>query len=99
MTLTEQYLDLVNRQLPAAAQQRRYPVRFNHCFARIILDTLFEDVWYHHLAKPAYQHLTTAQLQTAIALGQQFLQDPQACFRANQASLRYRQSRSRDRPH
>ena len=92
--LRERYLDLVNRRLPAAARQRPYPVRFNHCFARIILDTLFEDVWYRHLAKPAYKHLTTAQLEAAIALGHGFLTDPQTCFRANQASLQYRQSRS-----
>ena len=63
MTLTEQYLDLVHRQLPAAAQRWVYPVRFHHCFARIILDALFEDVWYRHL--PAYKHLTAAQLAAA----------------------------------
>ncbi|MGF1461429.1 MAG: hypothetical protein ACFBSG_20685 [Leptolyngbyaceae cyanobacterium] len=91
MTLTEQYLDLINCQLPQAAQRGRYPVRFNHCFARIILDSLFQDAWYHHLDKPAYRHLTEAQLQRAIALGQKFLRDPQACFLANQASLSYRQ--------
>jgi len=95
MTLTEQYLDLVHRQLPAAAQRRVYPVRFNHCFARIILDNLFEDVWYRHLSKPAYKHLTAAQLAAAIALGQTFLADPQACFAANRASLWYRQPRDR----
>jgi len=93
MKLTEEYLDLVNRQLPEAAQRRAYPVKFNHCFARIILDSLFEDVWYRHLPKPAYQHLTAEQLQAAIALGQTFLADPEACFAANQASLRYRQQR------
>lgn len=41
MALVDQYLDLVNRQLPEVARHdSRYPVRFNDCFARIILDTL-----------------------------------------------------------
>lgn len=94
MTLTEQYLDLVNRQLPRAALQRRYPVRANHCFARIILDNLFQDVWYRHLAKPAYKNMNGEQLRAAIALGQQYLQDPQSCFIANANSLRLRQKLS-----
>ena len=91
MTLTDQYLNLVNHQLPHAAKQRPYPVRANHCFARIILDNLFQDVWYRHLEKPAYKNMTAEQLRMAIALGQQYLRDPQSCFTANQNSLRLRQ--------
>ncbi len=91
MSLTRQYLDLVNRQLPEAARRdSRYPVRLNHCFARIILDTLCGDEWYQYIPKPAYKHMSERQLQDAIALGHQFLADPQACVEANQASLQYR---------
>jgi hypothetical protein len=91
MALVDRYLDLVNRQLPEAAKHdSRYPVRFNHCFARIILDTLCGGEWYQHIPKPAYKHMTERQLQEAIALGHQFLADPQACVDANQTSLRYR---------
>ena len=37
--LRNRYLDLTSRVLPDLAQQRRFPVRFNHCFQRIVLDT------------------------------------------------------------
>ncbi len=70
--LREQYLDLINHQLPAKAQQTAMPVRFNHCFARIVLDNLFGDCWYHYLSRqqPAYKQLDEAQLKQAIALAQ-----------------------------
>jgi hypothetical protein len=38
--LRNQYLDLTNRVLPDLAQQQRFPVRFNHCFQRIVLAIL-----------------------------------------------------------
>lgn len=88
--LTDQYLDLVNHQLPKAAAQGDYPVRFNHCFARIILDNICGQIWYQVIDKPAYRHLTADQLKRAIALGKAFLADPQACHIANQKSLQYR---------
>lgn len=90
MTLTEQYLDLVNRQLPEAARNGGYPVRFNHCFARIILDNLCGCEWYQVIDKPAYKNMTDPQLEAAIALGNTFLADPKACTAANQKSLQYR---------
>lgn len=90
MTLTEQYLDLVNHQLPAAAQHGQYPVRFNHCFARIILDTICGCPWYEVVERPAYKHLSSEQMHQAIALAHQFLDDPQTCHAANRQSLAVR---------
>lgn len=89
-TLIERYLDLVNNRLPAAAKHGGYPVRFNHCFARIILDAVCGCEWYQVLERPAYKHLTNEQLKRAIAIGQEFLTNPQACCAANQTSLKYR---------
>ncbi|MGD1928119.1 MAG: hypothetical protein ACFB12_04335 [Leptolyngbyaceae cyanobacterium] len=96
MALTEQYLDLVNHQLPPAARQQRYPVRFNHCFARIILDNVCGCEWYRAIKRPAYKNMTSAQLTAAIALGHTFLAQPSACFVANQKSLMYRRQANRD---
>lgn len=90
MSLTEQYLDLINHRLPAAAQHGEYPVRFNHCFARIILDNVCGKPWYEAIAKPAYKNMTEAQVKEAIAIGQTFLDDPAACHDANRRSLQYR---------
>lgn len=89
-SLREKYLDLVNKQLPAAARDGSYPVRFNHCFARIILDNICGCEWYKMIEKPAYKHMTEAQLKQAIALGEELLTNPEACFAANTASLQYR---------
>jgi len=90
MSLTEQYLNLINQKLPAAAQQGGYPVRFNHCFTRIILDNVFGKPWYEAIAKPAYKNMTEAQMKEAIAIGQAFLDNPRACHDANRRSLEYR---------
>lgn len=90
MTLTDQYLDLINRRLPEAASSGSYPVRFNHCFARIILDNVCGCEWYRVIDKPAYKHMSQDQLKQAISLGEEFLADPQTCFTAHRTSLQYR---------
>ncbi|MEM6590425.1 MAG: hypothetical protein AAF651_01030 [Cyanobacteria bacterium P01_C01_bin.73] len=90
MTPREEYQDLVNHQLPQAAQSGTYPVRFNHCFARIILDNICGQTWYSVIDRPAYKNMTDQQLKDAVALGQSFLANPQRCHRANQKSLQYR---------
>ncbi|AFY59112.1 hypothetical protein Riv7116_6796 [Rivularia sp. PCC 7116] len=69
--LRQEYLQLTNEVLPNLAKQRQFPVRFNHCFQRIILDNLFGCCWYDVLDKrqgAAYQQLNKAQLEKAISL-------------------------------
>ncbi|MEM8501542.1 MAG: hypothetical protein AAF716_00130 [Cyanobacteria bacterium P01_D01_bin.1] len=90
--LREQYLSLVNDQLPNRAKEGLMPVRFNHCFARIILDNLFEGCWYDHLSRkqPAYKQLDESQLEKGIAIAQTMLSDPKAATQFNQNSLRWR---------
>ena len=75
--LRQRYLKLVNEELPAQAKQRQFPVRFNHCFARIILDNLCNCCWYEVIDRSlgaAYKQLSPEQLQKAIAIAQK-LQD------------------------
>ena len=90
--LKSQYLDLINHQLPKKAKQTPMPVRFNHCFARIVLDNLFEGCWYDYLSRkqPAYKQLDEAQLKRAIALAQSMLDNPSIAKQLNQNSLRWR---------
>ena len=90
--LRQQYLHRINIELPALAKKTRLPVRFNHCFARIILDNLFEDCWYNHLSrqKPAYQQLTETQLKQAIYIADQMLENPLTVTQLNNNSLRWR---------
>ena len=90
--LRAQYLDLINHQLPAAAKSRKMPVRFNHCFARIVLDNLCQGCWYNAFSRkqPAYRQLSEAQLQAAIVIARSMLQSPKTAIALNQNSLRWR---------
>lgn len=92
--LRQRYLELTNDVLPSLAGERQFPVRFNHCFQRIVLDNLFGRCWYEVLdrkAGAAYKQLTAAQLQEAIAIAQGIVDRPDDHIRAlNQNSLRWR---------
>jgi len=52
----------------ARTTHRHWPVRNDHCFQRIVLDTVCGGVWYDHLARPAYKHLTRAEAMQAVSL-------------------------------
>ncbi|MEO1641559.1 MAG: hypothetical protein AAFU41_20205 [Pseudomonadota bacterium] len=86
------YLHLTKVVMPAHARQPdvRWPVNEDHCFQRIVLDALFGDVWYRHLAKPAYRHLTRAQAMQAVQLCEDILAGRADLHALNAASLRYR---------
>lgn len=90
--LVAEYQRLINDELP---QRFTTPVRFNHCFARIVLDWLFQDCWYHHLTAngPAYRQLSEAQLMAAIERMKAWLQNPLLLTIDNNASLQYRHRR------
>ena len=92
--LQERYLELTRTHLPARARRDGdLPIRFDHCFMRIILDHVFEDSWYRHLDRRlrAYKQLTDAQLRTAVDLAERMLQAPAEEVAAmNDASLRWR---------
>ena len=90
--LRVRYLDIINAQLPQKAKQVAMPVQFSHCFARIVLDNLFQACWYEHLSrkKPAYKQLNEAQLLQAIEIAHEMLVDVDMAKLLNQKSLRWR---------
>lgn len=87
--LINKYKQLLNEVLPATFTQ---PVRHNHCFNRIVLDCLFEDVWYKHLdrSRTAISQLNDEQLQKMVKRMEQWLQEPDLLFEDNTQSLVYR---------
>lgn len=89
--ITSRYKQLLNEILPASFTQ---PVRYNHCFNRIVLDWLFQDVWYHHLnsSKTAISQLSEAQLEQMIARMEAWLHQPQLLFADNRQSLAWRKA-------
>ncbi|MEL6930330.1 MAG: hypothetical protein AAFO95_17080 [Cyanobacteria bacterium J06600_6] len=92
--LRRQYLELVNQELPEQAKSRDFPVRFNHCFARIILDNLFQCCWYEKIDRrqgAAYKQLSEEELQKAIALAESIINSRDRYLQElNQNSLRWR---------
>ncbi len=44
--LEQRYLDLVRRQLPAAAREGGWVLREDHCFGRVLLDDAVDACWY-----------------------------------------------------
>lgn len=89
VSLSTRYKQLLNEILPASFTK---PVRHNHCFNRIVLDWLFQDVWYNHLdlSKTAISQLNPVQLQQLIARMEQWLQQPDLLFEDNRQSLTWR---------
>ncbi|WP_370654146.1 hypothetical protein [Pseudotabrizicola sp.] len=87
-----QYLHLTRMVMPALAQtsRRHWPVRNDHCFQRIVLDTICGGVWYVHIARPAYKHLSPAQAMRAVQLCDQIIADAADLKALNQQSLAWR---------
>ena len=92
--LRERYLELVNQKLPRLAKQRNFPVRFDHCFARIILDNTFGCCWYEAIDRKrgaAYKQLSVKQLSEAIEIAEAIINNPDSYIQQlNQNSLRWR---------
>ena len=86
------YLHLTLTVMPSLAQtsKRHWPVRRDHCFQRIVLDTICGGVWYDHIARPAYKHLGPAQATLAVQLCQQIIADTADLTALNQQSLAWR---------
>ena len=63
-------MHLTKEVLPSLAKKKSsdWPVHEDHCFQRIILDTICGGVWYEHLDRPAYKHLTNEQAKLAVEL-------------------------------
>lgn len=87
--LQAEYRRLTETVLPEQATAD-WPVQDDHCFQRIVLDTLCEGVWYDHLGRPAREHMTADQLREAIDIAASMCGDPDRVAELNRASLRYR---------
>ena len=65
------WLELTRHLLPAAAPDRGWPVRADHCFQRMFLDNACDGVWYDHITgRPAYARADSVILDRAVALAE-----------------------------
>lgn len=92
-SLRETYLRTVTETLPMRARASGdWPICRDHCFSRVVLDNVFEDEWYDHVAgRPAYEHLSVAELTQAIEIANRMLDEGRlAAVELNHNSLRWR---------
>ena len=94
-TLIATYMHLTKEDLPSMARSDHtdWPVREDHCFQRIVLDTICSGVWNEHLDRPAYQHLTNDQAQRAVELCKDIIEGQADLKQLNQQSLTWRGKR------
>ena len=89
------YMHLTKEVLPSMARSNRqgWPVSEDHCFQRITLDTICGCVWYEHLDRPAYKHLTKDQAQRAVELCRDIIEGRSDLQQLNEQSLIWRGKR------
>ena len=88
--------DLVERRLPEAARHRLdWPVRLDHCFARILLDEACGRPWRELVRPPAWRNLPLERLEAALALGEAILRGEADLRALNECSLARRGKASR----
>lgn len=91
LALEAEWLDLTRRELPALAAERRWPVRADHCFQRILLDNAVGGIWYDAIPeRPAYRHADAALLARAVALGRAVIAGDADLDGLNRRSLAWR---------
>ena len=90
--LISDYIYLTKEVFPSIARsgERHWPVREDHCFQRIVLDTICSGVWYEQLTRPAYKHLTNDQALRAVKLCQDIVEERVDLKQLNQQSLIWR---------
>ena len=89
--LRARWRDLVERRLPEAARERPdWPVRLDHCFARILLDCVHDRPWREVVRPPAWRNTDPATLERAVALGCDILANRADLSDFNQRSLELR---------
>ena len=86
-----QWRRLIGEVLPTAAREHPdWPIRRDHCFARVILDTICDRPWRQAIAAPAWRNMDEAQLVAAIAIACAIARDDADLADLNAWSLRLR---------
>ena len=95
--LIDDYLRLTRNILPCLARRKGcdWPIREDHCFQRVVLDTICGGVWYAHLKRPAYKHLTRDQAKKAVDLSRAIADGRADLHQLNRQSLVWRGKRTR----
>jgi hypothetical protein len=89
--LEQRWLHLTRVALPGVAEARGWPIRFDHCFQRVLLDAACGGCWYDRVeGRPAYRHAPDVLLTTAVELGEELLAGTADLLALNRQSLAWR---------
>lgn len=93
--LAQQYLHLTRIVMPQLAQtlKNKWPVQNDHCFQRIVLDAICGGIWYDHISRPAYKHLSLHQAKSAVQLCDDIISGKADIVDLNRQSLSWRGKR------
>ena len=93
--LVSWYLVLTKEIMPRLARTSHphWPVCNDHCFQRIVLDTLCGGVWYDWLPRPAYKNLTQDLAAKAVNLCNKIILGDIDLVVLNDQSLKWRGKR------
>lgn len=96
--LVQRYLQLTREVLPELARTERveWPVQNDHCFQRIVLDTVSNGVWYDHIRRPAYVHLSMDQAWQAVQMCEDIVAGSTDLAELNRKSLLWRSNFKND---
>ena len=88
--LVEKWFSLTRERLPGLAAQRGWPVRFDHCFQRILLDNAVGAKWNEEIPAPAYRNAEDEVLARAVSLGEAAIAGEEDLSLLNANSLAWR---------
>ena len=95
LPLRARWRDLVGRRLPEEAKRRPdWPIRLDHCFARVLLDCAHGRAWREVVVPPAWRNTDPETLARAVALGESVLAGEIALPPLNARSLALRGKRA-----
>ena len=93
--LEQKWFALTRDEMPGLASRRDWPVRFDHCFQRILLDNAVGAKWNEEIPAPAYRNAPDEVLERAIALGRAAVDGVEDLASLNDNSLAWRGKRTR----
>ena len=86
------YIELTKEVMPKMAREKvfQWPVQNDHCFQRIVLDSICNGSWYEHLGRPAYKNLSGDQALKAVKLCEDIISGNADLHALNRQSLIWR---------
>lgn len=89
--LEARWLELTKMTLPNLAVKRKWPIRYDHCFQRVMLDAACGGCWYDHISqRPAYRCASDLILESAVYLAESVASEVIDLNKLNLQSLRWR---------